>query len=547
MAGISFQNDNWLGDAISSSGLDFSAGTSGKARLTGEQLLLMRAKREAEQQAIATEQQRLRGVDETTAAYAKTISPYGPTTEFSPQIPSADLQSVEPMSIDMPQAWTDPQGAQDYSNQRDLAVKMFRQGSLLGKSAKDYAEGLPYLRSQNQVATGGVPDDARERERIQFGTTGKFNEPDDSKQPLKNWSVPGTGRTGMTRSGTTDLSGRPLPPGAVIAGQAEISPNVYGDQKAATQALAEIAQKTNNNIPISEDEVQRARILMDTAFPKSLVQQNQGGRNVTVAQRTTPIPDWAGRLSTLVDDYGAGRHMQPAAPSAGPVPYPTATGMGAPSASSVAAAPPAAASAAPAGVLPQNMPQEISRGAANPAELRKEISNTQSYSDYATAVPSWNTMVAASEMPPTNATDLNVVYAIAKLFDPGSVVREGELKLANSTGTLGQQLAATYSRLFNDKGTLSPQTRANLIEQGRVRMQEYANSWDTTRRYYADKVAPSSGLNPDEVVPPVQEMRPFDRSKVVRQPAARSAPAAAPAAPRAAGDYSDVDQLLGLR
>ncbi|MHC2536994.1 hypothetical protein [Bradyrhizobium diazoefficiens] len=545
MAGITFQNDSWLADAINGSGIDFSGGTSAKSLLTAEQIKLLRAKREAELQAIDAEKQRLRGVDETTAAYAKTISPYGPTSEFAPQIPSADLQSVEPMSIDIPQTWTDPQGAQDYGNQRDLAIKMFRQGSLLGKSAKDYAEGLPYLRSQSQVATGGVPEDPRQREQIQFGTTGKFTETDESKQPLKNWAVPGSDRRGMTRNGTTDLSGRPLPPGAVVAGQAEISPNVYGDQKAATDALAGIAQKVNNGVPISEDDVQRARILLDTAFPKSLVQQNQGGRNVTVAQRTTPIPDWAGRLSVLVDDYAAGKHLAPAAPSAGAVPYPTVTGMGAPSASAVAAAPPAAAAAAPTGVLPQNMPLEISRGPANPAELRKEITNTQSYSDYASAVPNWNTMVSAAEAPSTNATDLNIVYAVAKLFDPGSVVREGELKLANSTGTLGQQLSAMYSRLFNDKGTLSPETRANLIEQGRVRMQEYANAWDTTRRFYTDKVAPSGGLNAAEVVPPVPEMRPFDRSKVVRKPSAR--PAAPAAAPAAASDYSDVDKILGLR
>ena len=40
----------------------------------------------------------------------------------------------------------------------------------------------------------------------------------------------------------------------------------------------------------------------------------------------------------------------------------------------------------------------------------------------------------------TAASDLDFVYGIAKIFDPESVVREGEMKLAAGAQSIPQQL-----------------------------------------------------------------------------------------------------------
>lgn len=441
-------------------------------------------------------------------------------------------------------SYADPRVKAQLDANRALAVATGKQAALADKTS----EMFPLL-AYGQVGTAGVPDSAAERHRLQFLATGKMPEPpDESKVPLKNYVVtdPNDPNKIIARGVTRDMqndaaTGQAIPrigPVQVAGAASTTAPNVYGDQGLALQTFAALADKANRNIPLTAQEIEQAHVLREMLFPQKGTWQSQGGRQQWVTERQTPVPDYAGRISGLIDAYRGGAHLAPGATTA-------------PAAAPATAAPPIV----PPGPIAANTPQFGPQGPANPAELRKEITNTQAYSDYATAVPSYNTVVAAAQAPPTNATDLNIIYGIAKLFDPGSVVREGELKLAASTGTIGQQLEAMFNRLFNDKGTLSPETRANLIEQGRIRMQQYKNAWDTQKNYYAG-IAPKLGLDPADVVPPSPEMTPFDRSQIApSSPSSsimRTRPTPAPSAtptpsPSTPVDHDAVRRILGMQ
>jgi hypothetical protein len=64
--------------------------------------------------------------------------------------------------------------------------------------------------------------------------------------------------------------------------------------------------------------------------------------------------------------------------------------------------------------------------------------------------------------------DLAVIYGFAKAMDPGSVVREGEMDMANSTASIVDQMKVKYKSFAEGKG-LPPEVRTGLIEAARAK------------------------------------------------------------------------------
>lgn len=62
---------------------------------------------------------------------------------------------------------------------------------------------------------------------------------------------------------------------------------------------------------------------------------------------------------------------------------------------------------------------------------------------------------------PTPQGDLAAIYALVKLYDPGSVVREGEISLTQSAASLPEQVRRLYQGWASGK-KLTPQMRADL-------------------------------------------------------------------------------------
>lgn len=129
--------------------------------------------------------------------------------------------------------------------------------------------------------------------------------------------------------------------------------------------------------------------------------------------------------------------------------------------------------------------------------IRKELNALPDVQGYRAALPM---LESAKRAPDTRAGDLDVIYAVGKALDPGSVVREGELNLVIKSGTLPQQIEGMLSYVMGG-GKLAPAQRAELIAmlQGRVAQLRVAH--DAASAPFI-KQATAAGLPLDQIVTP---------------------------------------------
>ncbi|RSU53991.1 hypothetical protein BRX43_03155 [Sphingomonas sp. S-NIH.Pt15_0812] len=135
----------------------------------------------------------------------------------------------------------------------------------------------------------------------------------------------------------------------------------------------------------------------------------------------------------------------------------------------------------------------------NISSLRKEFTSRKEVQDFTTILPQVASAMEIAKNPnATGADDLNLIYTFGKVMDPGSVVREGELALASSTGSWAQNLQGAIERLRSgDK--LPPAVRHNLVESMRRRGVELSRSYNFSRHDYQAR-AERFGYNPLDVV-----------------------------------------------
>lgn len=118
-------------------------------------------------------------------------------------------------------------------------------------------------------------------------------------------------------------------------------------------------------------------------------------------------------------------------------------------------------------------------------------------------VKAWNviqpTLVSAREAAKdtTGGSDLNLIYAMGKVMDPNSVVREGELQMAGNTGSLGQRIAGMYKSVANG-GHLTADVKNDLMSQIESRAKAQENLYNKTKTKYTD-IAKQYNLNPNEL------------------------------------------------
>jgi hypothetical protein len=110
--------------------------------------------------------------------------------------------------------------------------------------------------------------------------------------------------------------------------------------------------------------------------------------------------------------------------------------------------------------------------------LRKEISALPEVKNYTVALPAYNTMVRASK-DNSAAGDLAFVYGLAKVFDPDSVVREGEMKFSEASQSIPEQVLGTIRRVVAGETRLDANTKEQLIGVVNQRMTEMKQQYDT--------------------------------------------------------------------
>lgn len=130
--------------------------------------------------------------------------------------------------------------------------------------------------------------------------------------------------------------------------------------------------------------------------------------------------------------------------------------------------------------------------------LRMELRQDQAVRNYAAAAPIYATMVDAAPRE-NGAADLNLVYGLAKLFDPTSVVREGEVVMAQNTAGIPQTVLGIIQS-WNGGAGLTRDTRAQLMQEARSRMASYEEQLQQTFTFY-EGIARRAGISLADVIP----------------------------------------------
>lgn len=171
---------------------------------------------------------------------------------------------------------------------------------------------------------------------------------------------------------------------------------------------------------------------------------------------------------------------------------------------------------APTGVDPKQWRQKMGEQAATDAlpvdpdkvsSLRKEVQQLPSYKNVAQAAPIYRAMMEAAGRD-TKAADLNMVYGLGKIMDPTSVVREGEIVMANDTQGIADKLNG-FIKGIQGEGRLRPEARAQIMQEAHGRMQSYASMFEQDAGMYRG-IAGRSRMNVDDVLPKFGEFKPYE-------------------------------------
>jgi hypothetical protein len=150
------------------------------------------------------------------------------------------------------------------------------------------------------------------------------------------------------------------------------------------------------------------------------------------------------------------------------------------------------------------------------SKLRNEIQGLPSYKNIAQAAPVYKSMLDAAGRD-NRAADVNMIYGMAKIMDPGSVVRESEMTVAQAVATLPQQLQAAIKSQLAESGRLTPEIRAAIMTEARSRIGAYQAMFDQDANMYRG-IAQRGRMNEADVLPtfgPFDEFKPPAPSKPV--------------------------------
>ena len=102
-------------------------------------------------------------------------------------------------------------------------------------------------------------------------------------------------------------------------------------------------------------------------------------------------------------------------------------------------------------------------GTAADTALRKEFNALPVVKNYTTVVPIVQSLRQAAGVD-NAAADMNLVYGVAKIIDPESVVRESETAMVVSAGSPAQKYQGMFNYLVGG-GRLTPETRKQLMDE----------------------------------------------------------------------------------
>lgn len=144
--------------------------------------------------------------------------------------------------------------------------------------------------------------------------------------------------------------------------------------------------------------------------------------------------------------------------------------------------------------------QQGNAGFDNQAKLRTEFNALPAVKDYR---ESFTQLMAALKAAPNGTGDNALIYAYAKVMDPGSVVRESEMAMAGSGDSSVNAIGARLKKQFGIEGggNLSEKVRRDLKLAINTKVAQFAKAYGESRQWYQEQ-AKANGFDPDQVVGP---------------------------------------------
>lgn len=139
-------------------------------------------------------------------------------------------------------------------------------------------------------------------------------------------------------------------------------------------------------------------------------------------------------------------------------------------------------------------------------KVRHEIRQLPSYKNFAEAMPIYRNMEKTIGTN-SKASDLNLVYSLGKIFDPGSVVREGEMVMVKNTGSLPDWLVGSINSL-NGGAALTPETRDAIMMEAQNRIQSYRQGFEQDAGHYRG-IAKRNRMDERDIIPDFGELTPY--------------------------------------
>ncbi|MBU6378818.1 MAG: hypothetical protein KJS95_09845 [Gammaproteobacteria bacterium] len=183
--------------------------------------------------------------------------------------------------------------------------------------------------------------------------------------------------------------------------------------------------------------------------------QRIGDSLVMIPAPGAPALPGAPRMGAGVPSAGAGAPGAPAVPGA-PAGQPGAPQTGAPS-------------------VVYSAPRDAEKTASMEDTLRKEFDARAEVKGFKEVAVAYGSAMKAAD---NKAGDLNIVYALAKTFDPGSVVREGESVMVVNATNLPGRVEGLLNYVAGG-GQLGPSQRRELLAELNTRASQWKSLYDS--------------------------------------------------------------------
>jgi hypothetical protein len=141
-------------------------------------------------------------------------------------------------------------------------------------------------------------------------------------------------------------------------------------------------------------------------------------------------------------------------------------------------------------------------------QLRTDFEKSADYQQFSKSATIYNAM-KKDFATPGRVADLNFVYGISTIFDPGSVVREGEQIMVRNAQSLPDWLVGAINRVNGGQGLL-PEVRAQILETAGQRLSAMQQQVQQ-RADFNTGMAQRYGIEPKNVIPPMPPFEPFKR------------------------------------